>query len=247
MPQWIEARVVDKTRWTPHLWSLRLNADIAPFKAGQFITLAMDIDGKRVARPYSLVNAPTERPLEVYFNIVPEGPLSARLAALEAGDSLWVKDAASGLMTLDQVPECANLWLLSTGTALGPFISMLKTEESWQRFENIILVHGVRHGTELTYREDLHRLQQAYAEQLQLVSFVSREKVEHAIHGRITTSIENRKLEEHVGVALRPEDCHVMLCGNAGMIADAQAILARRGMQRHHRRQPGHVTAEKYH
>lgn len=247
MPQWIEARVVARKRWTDRLWSLSFEADIAPFRAGQFVTLALDIDGERVARPYSLVNAPHQRPLEVYFNIVPEGPLSARLAALEVGDALWVKNRASGVLTLDQVPECKNLWLLSTGTAVGPFVSMLKTDEPWQRFDQIVLAHGVRTAEELGYREIIEQMQRDNPAQLKVVPFVSRERLPEAIHGRIPPSIESAELERRVGLALQPEDSHVMLCGNAGMIADVQDVLARRGMQRHRRNQPGHVSAEKYH
>lgn len=248
MAQWIPAKVVRKIQWTPDLWSLQFEADIPDFRAGQFVTLAMDIDDERVARPYSLVNAPHERPLEVYFNIVPEGPLSSRLAELEAGDSLWVKDRATGVMTLEEVPESSSdLWLLSTGTALGPFLSMLKTDQPWQRFDNIVLVHGVRYAQELTYREQIAQLQQAHPEQLQVQSCVSREQVADSLNGRITDNIINSRLEQMTGMELTPQRAHVMLCGNAGMITDVQELLGQRGMQRHRRNNPGHITAEKYH
>ena len=114
---------------------LAIEADAPAFTAGQFIRVGIDLEDGRVGRPYSLVNPPNERHLEIFFNVVPEGPLSSRLAALEPGDSLWLTDAANGFLTLDEVPDNArDLWMLATGTGVGPFLSMLQTGQPWQRF-----------------------------------------------------------------------------------------------------------------
>ena len=96
MEDWLEGKVIEKRHWSNKLYSLRFRAPVAAFSAGQFTRLALEIDGERVARPYSFVNPPQDDLLEIYFNEVPEGPLSPRLAALEPGDRLWVRGPVAG-------------------------------------------------------------------------------------------------------------------------------------------------------
>ncbi len=246
MKDWVEGRVVGKKRWTDKLYSLRVDAEIEPFRAGQFTQLALDIEGERVARPYSMVNAPQERPLEFHFISIPEGPLSDRLQALEVGDPVWVKSRASGMFTLDDVPDALRLWLLATGTALGVFIALLKTEEPWARFEKIVLVHAARTAAELTYREQIEAFQAAHPGRLVYIPYVTREDTGFAVRARIPETIADGRLEARAGLTLRPEDSQVMLVGNPGMVRDAIAVLESRGMRRNRRSEPGHVTTEHY-
>lgn len=247
MVDWVEAKVVENRRWAKGLYSLRFEADIGEFIAGQFTRIAVDVDGERVARPYSFVNAPAERPIEIYYNTVPEGPLSNRLAALDAGARLWIAAKAGGLLTLREVPDAEVLWLLATGTAIGPFLSILKTEEPWRRFSRIVLAHATRFASELTYRDVVERMGDERNGQLSYVPFVTRERTDFALPGRISAAIADGTLEGRVGLHLGPEDSHVMVCGNSEMIRDTLALLEERGMHRHSRRAPGHVTTEKYH
>lgn len=244
--QWTAGEIVDKHFWTPRLVSLRFDANIAPFRAGQFLRLGLDIDGERVGRPYSLINAPDEHPLEVYFNVVGDGQLSPQLAALERGERVWVHRNANGFLVLDEVPAVPDLWLMSTGTGIGPFISMLKTAAIWQRFENVVLVHAVRRAEDLNYSELIIRLRGEYAGRFHFAAFVSRERMPQTFHGRIPDAIANRQLETGVGLILDPQRSHVMLCGNSAMIEDTSRVLAERGMKRHRRREPGQISAEKY-
>ncbi len=109
------------------------------FEAGQFVRIALDIDGERVARPFSMVNAPGGGPLEFYGIVVPEGPLSPRLARLEAGDTLFVASNPAGFLVLSEVPAADTLWLMSTGTGIAPFVSMLRAGTPWQKFRNVVL------------------------------------------------------------------------------------------------------------
>jgi len=247
MANWLQARVLDNHRWTERLYSLRFEVDLPPFKPGQFVRIGLDIDGERVARPYSLVNVPGQSPGEIYYNPVPDGPLSPRLAALRPGDRLWVGDSANGFLVLDEVPDCRHLWLLATGTGVGPFVSMLGTDTPWQRFERVVLVHSVRHGAELGYRERMQALAERHPDRFHYLPTVTREAVPGALAGRIPALISDGSLEQAAGLALGPAHSHVMLCGSAAMIADAGAVLGERGMRRHRRREPGHVTVEKYH
>ena len=246
MGAWVEGVVVRKIRWTEQLFSLEVDAAVEPYRAGQFTKLALDIDGERVSRPYSYVNPPDRRPLEFYLITVADGPLSTRLERLEAGDKLWVQARAAGMFVLDELPDARNLWLLSTGTALGVFLAILNTDQPWERFENVILVHGVRTGAELTYRDAIARIQERHPERFRVISAVSREHVDDALHGRLTHAIEDGRLEEAAGASLTPETSQVMICGNSDMVRDTSALLEARGMKRNRRREPGHFTIEKY-
>src|SRR5687768_15959249 len=109
MTSWLQGTVLENRRWTDSLYSLKVDAAIEPFDAGQFIRLALDIDGERIGRPYSLVNAPHEPVLEVYSIVVPEGSLLPRLFGLQPGATIWVPPKASGFLTMAEVPATENL------------------------------------------------------------------------------------------------------------------------------------------
>jgi len=134
MQKWIEGTVVDQKRWTETLFTLCVKAEVAGFEAGQFAKLALAVEGEMVARPYSFVNAPKERPHEFYYVTLPEGPLTQRLCRLETGDTIYLAPRPAGFLVLSEVPDGSDLWLISTGTGVGPFLSILKSETPWQRF-----------------------------------------------------------------------------------------------------------------
>jgi len=247
MADWLTGKVVEKIQWNERLFSLRIQAEFENFEAGQFVRLALDIDGERVARPYSLVNIPADEYLEVYFNIVAEGPLTPKLAGLEAGDEVFVTDKANGFLTIDEVPDCKHLWLLATGTGVGPFLSILKGEKVWQRFEKIVLAYSVRDLSELSYQKQISAIAKQHAEQFTFAPFITREKVAGAMHQRISASIEDGSFEERTGVGINKSDSHIMMCGNSAMIASVTQCLEKRGLRKHRRREPGHITTEKYH
>lgn len=247
MADWLEGKIIERKQWTDDLFSLRFEADIGAFKAGQFVRIGLDIDGERVGRPYSLVNAPHEPWLEIYFNVVKGGPLSPRLAELNAGDILWVSKGANGFLVLDEVPEARHLWLLATGTGIGPFLSIIKTEAPWSRFDKVILGHSTGYASELTYRDTIEAACAAHKGKLEYVQLVTRETAPGALTQRIPNTIESGELEQRTGIKLTPESSHVMLCGNSTMITDVTEMLSKRAMQRHRRREPGHITTEKYH
>lgn len=249
MTQWVSGRVARKTRWNDTHFSLAIAVDGPEFAAGQFIKVGMDLGAERVGRPYSLVNPPHEPLLEIFFNIVPEGPLSVHLASLDPGDPIWLTDSANGLLTLSEVPEhTRDLWLLATGTGVGPFLSMLQTTEPWQRFERVVLGYGVRSLDNLGYGELIARLQVEHPERFSFVPFVTGgNSPPGGFDCRITDTLADGRLERLVGLTLDPARSHVMLCGHSGMISDAVATLGERGMRRHRRREPGHISTEKYH
>jgi ferredoxin--NADP+ reductase len=246
MSKWLAGRVAGQTRWTGRLLSLRVEAPLASFEAGQFTKLALDVGGERIARPYSLVNPPGGQPLEFFYNVVESGPLSPRLAALAEGDEVFVAPSPAGFLVLREVPEAENLWLVCTGTGLGPFLSILRTETPWQRFRQVTLVHATRTAADQAYRPMLAELARARGRQFALVSFVSREPAAGALPGRVTAAIADGRLEKAAGAELSAARSQVLLCGNPAMVTDATAALEARGLRKHRRRAPGHISVETY-
>lgn len=247
MSEWVKGEVVGRHRWAEGLYSMRIEAPVQPFRAGQFTKVALEVAGERVSRPYSLVNPPHTRPLEILFNEIDEGSLTPKLSDLGPGDAIWIAAGASGVFTLESVQPARTLWLLATGTALGVYLSILRTPEPWEKFERVILVHGVRRVRDLTYAETLAEIAGRHGDRFSLVTAVSREPYEGGFDARITDLLVDGRLEERVGARIDPADSHVMLCGNSAMIKDVKEILEERGLSRHRRHAPGHYTTEQYH
>ena len=236
---WLEGTVVENKHWTETLFSLRVAGVKLSFEAGQFVRIALDIDGQRVARAFSFVNAPQDPTLEFYGVIVPQGPLSPRLARLESGDALYVAPNPAGFLVLSEVPDAETLWLVSTGTGLAPFLSILRTETPWRRFKNVVVVHAVRYARELVYREVIEKMAARY------VTMVSSETHSGSLAGRIPAAIKDGRLEAAAGLAISARS-HFMLCGNPDMLKDTTAVLIERGLRKHRRRAPGHISVESF-
>ncbi len=250
MSKWVQGSVVGHARWTDSLHSLQVAAPEVTFVAGQFGRLALPAPPgskeKMLGRPYSFVNAPGTAPHEFYFVTVPDGPLTTRLAALSPDDPVWLLRTANGFFSVGELPDAEALWCLSTGTGLGPFLSILRTPEPWARFRRVVLVHAVRRGNELTYRDVIAGIGADHSGAFSYVPMVSREPHAGALAGRIPDAIRDGSLESRAGLALAAANSQVMLCGNPAMVDDTQKTLEARGMRRHRRRDPGHVTIETY-
>ena len=246
MTNWIPGKVVNNIHWTENLFSLQVDAAVDDFSAGQFTSLALDIDGERVARPYSYLSSPGQQPLEFFFYTATDGILSNALVKLRIGDSLWIKQQANGFFVLGEIPAADELWMLGTGTGVAPFFSILNTDEPWQRFQRIVLVHAVRTQADLRYQDMINSLQQNYGERFLFQAFVSREEIPGAIHGRVPVTLEDGSLEKSLGLPLTVDKSHIMLCGNPDMVKDTVEILRARGFAKNRRRKPGHITVENY-
>ncbi len=246
MSKWAEGTVVARKHWAGRLYSLQVEAEVAPFQAGQFTKVALAIGGEMVARPYSFVNAPSARPHEFYYVVLPEHPLTPRLCKLEPGDTVYLAPQAAGFLTLNEVPPGEHLWLLASGTALGPFLSILATAATWQRFRRVVLVHAVRRAEELSYQERIRALLERHAGQFAFVPVVSREASDFALSGRIPKAIEDGRLEARAGIKLDAQTSRVMVVGNPAMVADTVQALQQRGLKKHRRRDPGQISVESY-
>ena len=249
---WKEATVKSLHQWNDGLYTLHLDVELLPFQGGQFVRLQLplEVEGetKPVARSYSLVNTPDEPGAEILFNAVPGGALSNALAALQVGDVLEVSQPAQGFFVLDEVPDCETLWLISSGTGVGPSLAMLKTAQAWARFKKVVLVHSASYAAQLPYADLVASFQAAHPAQFVYVPCVTREAnpLEGGLSERVTSALSSGALEETAGAAINAESAHVMLCGNRQMLVEMKALLGERGMTRHLRRRPGHITTEEY-
>ncbi|WP_433588668.1 ferredoxin--NADP reductase [Pseudomonas koreensis] len=245
--------LLDVKPLTPSLFTLRTTRDAGfRFRAGQFARLGVEkADGSRVWRAYSMVSSPFDEFLEFFSIVVPGGEFTSELSRLRPGDKLLVERQAFGYLTLDRVVDGRDLWLLSTGTGVAPFLSILQDFEVWERFERIILVYSVREARELAYLDLIEQLAQRdylaeHAHKLRFIPTVTREVHPGALNGRITTLIESGELEREAGLELTAEHSRVMLCGNPQMIDDTRALLKKRHMNLSLTRRPGQVAVENY-
>lgn len=246
MESWISARVVARKDWAEHRVTLRLDTVLFDFRPGQFARLALDRNGERISRIYSIASVPGE-PLEFFISQVPDGSLSPLLHGLVPGTEVFVREQAGGTFVLDLVPGARTLWMIATGAGLAPYVSMLRSEEPWAKFEHVVVVHGVRYEQDLAYRAELIGRAAQRAGRLTLVPVISRPpKATHALRGRVTGALRDGALERAAGCVMTPESSQVLLCGNPDMIRDMRALLGERGLRRHRRREPGHVTSEAF-
>ena len=245
MSGWSDGRLTSRRDWAAGLSTLRVEAEVESWEPGQFVNLSIEGAAEEDRRSYSIASPPGG-PLEFLVTEVAGGKLTPRLFELRQGDALLVERKPQGFFTLRWVPPARDLFMVATGTGLGPFLSILKSEEVWTRFERVVVVHGVRDSTHFAHRDDLEALAGARPG-LSLLGVVSRETPSAGLlAGRVTTALADGTLERAAGIAIDPAHTHVMLCGNPQMIEDMIALLAARGLRKHRVRNPGHITVEKY-
>lgn len=247
MLNWCEGRVVSKKVWTPGLFTLRIAVEgVQPFEPGQFLHLGQpQPDGKVVSRAYS-VASPHGPELEFFIVRVENGELTPILENLEPRDTVLVKEKAAGGFTLSKTPAAESLWLIGTGTGLAPYIAMLRDPLIWEKYQHIVVCHGVRFAADLGYREELCQLAKSRPGKFQYIAAVSREQGEGILHGRLTQLAECGTLESITGQTFCPHRSAIMMCGNPDMLKDMETLLETRGLQRHRSKTPGHIVMETY-
>ena len=233
---YIKEAVLDVRHWTEQYFSFTVARDDGfRFDNGQFVMIGLEVDGKPLVRAYSIASANWEEHLEFFSIKVPDGPLTSRLQHIQHGDTLLISRKPTGTLLISDVHPGKVLYLLSTGTGLAPFLAIVKDPETYERFEHIVVVHGVRYAKDLAYadyfKNELPRheyLGEQISRQLHYVPVVSREPF--ALHGRATTLLENGEIPRYLGFPeLNPETDRAMICGSPGMLADFRRILDARG------------------
>ena len=252
MPKWCPATVVEKKIWTDGLFTIRISAsDVTPFVPGQFLQLGVFPEGqdgdeaKLINRPYS-VASPHGDELDFFIVLVEEGELTPRLWKLQEGSPLQVSQRAAGSFTLKKTPDAETLWLVATGTGLAPYIAMLRTDEPWESYQNIVVVHGVRHYADLAYTEELRAFEETHAGRFKLIQALTREEADGTLQGRIPSLFDSGEIEKATGFDCRSDNSSVLLCGNPAMLDTMEEVLAKRAMKRHRSKSPGQIVLERY-
>jgi ferredoxin--NADP+ reductase len=248
-----QERVLTVHHWNENVFSFTTTRDHSlRFENGHFIMLGLQVDGKPLMRAYSIASANHEEHLEFLSIKVADGPLTSRLQHIKPGDEVLVSRKPTGTLLLRDLKPGKRLYLLSSGTGLAPFMSLVKDPEVYERFEKVILVHGVRYRSELAYRDYIeweltHHEYLGEQVRSKLVYFptVTRERFRY--QGRVTSLIESGKLFEDTGMpALDPAHDRVMICGSPAMLADLSALLDARGFQiSPHVGEPGDYVIER--
>jgi len=224
--------VTSVTHWNETLFSFTTTRDAAfRFRNGHFVMIGLEVDAKPLMRAYSVVSPNYEEHLEFLSIKVPDGPLTSRLQHLKVGDSLLVGEKSTGTLVLDDLKPGQHLYLFSTGTGLAPFMSIIRDPETYERFEKVVLIHGVRLVSELAYehylKEELPQhefLGEMVRSQLIYYPTVTREAFKHT--GRLTTAIQSGQLFRDIGLPpLHPAIDRAMICGSPGMLKETAAML----------------------
>lgn len=245
------ARLLSSRRWTPKLLSFRLARDPSyRFVPGQFARLGLrKANGSPVWRAYSIASAPWEDHLEFYSIVVPGGQFTTLLDTIEPDDEIMIERTAYGFLTTNRFADGRDLWMLATGTGLAPFLSILQDEDTWRRFERLILVHGVREAAELAYREEInalrcHQLWADVGERLVYQPVLSRDRSAEALAGRIPALLADGTLEAHVGLRIGPEHSRLMVCGSPDMVRDTHRALIAKGCRLSRLAAPAQIAVE---
>jgi ferredoxin--NADP+ reductase len=246
-------RVLDVRHWNDSLFSFRTTRDASlRFENGHFVMLGLPVDGKPLLRAYSIASANYEDHLEFFSIKVAGGPLTSRLQHIKPGDDIIISRKPVGTLLLHDLLPGRNLYLLSTGTGLAPFLSIVRDPHTYERFEKIVLVHGVRQVADLAYHDYLTRElpnHELLGEQVrrQLIYYPTATREPFRYNGRLTELINSGKLFADVGLhAFTPDDDRAMLCGSPSMLADTRALLDARGfVASPHIGTPGHYVFER--
>jgi ferredoxin--NADP+ reductase len=247
-------KITDVRPWTDSLFSFRTTRDRGyRFVPGQFARLGVksrDADDI-VWRAYSIASAAHDEHLEFFSVVVPNGAFTSRLSKLREGDEIFVERKSYGFLTTDRFEAGRDLWMLATGTGLAPFLSILHDFETWEKYENLILVQSVRTQPELAYEDLIRGFEGSeyygeYAHKLRYVRIVTREPVPGTLRDRVTRLLASGVLEENVGVRLDHDRSRIMLCGNPEMVEDSRKLLIEKGFRLSRRGDPGHLAVENY-
>ncbi|MDD2919374.1 ferredoxin--NADP reductase [Rhodoferax sp.] len=236
MSAFLNETVLSVHHWTDRLFSFTTTRDeTLRFSNGHFTMIGLRVDGKPLLRAYSIVSPNYEDHLEFLSIKVQDGPLTSKLQHIKVGDKIVVGKKPTGTLLIDYLLPGKNLYLFGTGTGLAPFLSIVRDPDTYEKFEKVILVHGVRQVAELAYHDyltlelpDHEFLGDMVTEQMLYYPTVTREPYKN--QGRITDLIESGKLQADLGLPkFDPATDRAMLCGSPALLKDLKVILEKRG------------------
>jgi ferredoxin--NADP+ reductase len=244
--------VLEVRHWTDRLFEFRITRPASlRFRSGEFVMIGLEVNGRPLLRAYSIASPSWDESLDFYSIKVEDGPLTSRLQLIKPGDHVLLGRKPTGTLVLDALTPARRLYMLATGTGIAPFASLIRDPDTYERFEDVILVHGCRQTAELAYGEELVRrtledplVGELAAGKLRHVTTVTQEAGPRM--GRITTLIESDKLFEDLGVPpFDPANDRAMLCGSMAMIADTKALLEKAGLVEGAVSEPGQFVIER--
>lgn len=236
-----QQQVTSKQRWADNVFSFTTTRPEGfSFANGEFVTLGLREEKKMIARAYSITSTNDDEQLEFLSIAVPDGPLTSRLQDVDAGNAIWINTKSTGSLTLDHILPGRNLYLVSTGTGIAPFLSLVRGGEVFDRFEKVILVHTVRYVSGLVFRDELEAMQ---GEHFVYVPTVTQEPF--ALTQRGTELFFSGQLASMHGLPpIVPEQDRVMLCGNPNMNRDLSEHLEESGWRMTNHQGAGNYTVE---
>jgi ferredoxin--NADP+ reductase len=247
-----QEKVLSVHHWTDRLFSFTTTRDMAlRFSNGPFTMIGLMVNNKPLLRAYSVVSANYEEHLEFLSIKVPDGPLTSRLQHIQVGDMIIVGRKPTGTLLIDYLLPAKNLYLIGSGTGVAPFLSIIRDPETYDKFEKVILIHGVREVKELAYHDYLTQelpqhelLGEMVSEQLIYYPTVTREPFRN--QGRSTDLITSGRLAKELNLPdLNPETDRVMLCGSPQMLKDLKSILETRHFIEGNTSTPGQYVIER--
>jgi len=252
MSAFSEERVLSVHHWTDRLFTFTTTRDPAlRFSNGHFTMIGLKVNNKPLLRAYSIVSPNYEEHLEFLSIKVEEGPLTSKLQHIQVGDTIIVGRKPTGTLLIDYLLPAKRLYLLSTGTGVAPFLSIIRDPETYERFEQVILVHGTRQVNELAYHDFIEEhlpkhefLGEMLSDKLLYYPTVTREEFRN--QGRVTTLLENGKLAADLGLPpLSPAEDRVMICGSPEMLRDLKHMMEARGFKEGNTTSPGDFVIER--
>lgn len=252
MSHFNEETVISVRHWTEELFSFTATRNPSfRFANGQFTMMGLEVEGRPLLRAYSMVSTNYDEELEFFSIKVPDGPLTSKLRHIREGDRILVGKKPTGTLVLDNLLPGRALYLLSTGTGLAPFMSIIRDLETYEKFDKVVLIHGCRQIAELAYGEKITQalpkdeyLGELIRDKLIYYPTVTREPFHN--RGRVTDLITSGQLFRDIDMpAFDAEEDRAMLCGSPQMLDDMKTVLIDRGFTEGSNAKPGSFVIEK--